>query len=138
MKWIIFTGVLIAILIIRKINKSKVAKELDLTQTVKIRFVKCEYGEYEIQFLNPVYDSWWTLPGGYAGIHAKWSFYNKGSYGAYSLERYTVPRYRNVEDYRSQFQTLADIQRWFDKMNRDYEDFQRREAIRNAEPNVIY
>ncbi len=131
---IVFTSVVYFTYKTDKIDTTPV----DLTQPVKLKYIKDHdyHDDYEVYFYNPVKKDWWAIPSGYAGIHAPWSFYRQGSYGAYDLERLVVSS-ENIEGYNQTFKTLADIQRVFDDMNKDYEDFQRREAISDALPNEI-
>ncbi len=112
-------------------------KPVDLDEPCHLKFDKNEYNQYEVSFFNPIKNSYWAIPSGYAGIHAPWSFHSKGSYGAYSLERYTCS-YHAIDDVRNQFSTLRDIQRVFDRMNREYKEFQASQAKIDALPKTIY
>lgn len=109
---------------------------IDLKQETKLRFVKKDYGKYEIQFQHPEKQEWWALPDSTAAIHAKWSFEKKGSYGSYNLHTFKIEP-NSIDWYRTEFKTLGDIQRWFDKMNEKYESFKRYVAAQNAMPDII-
>lgn len=108
---------------------------LDLDKEVKLRLIKADYGEYNVQFLNPVYNSWWTLPAGNAYHGGKWSLLYKGSYGAYDLRKMKA---QSIQWYKQEFQTFKDVENYFKSMNREYDkmkDYYKKEA---EKPNVIY
>ena len=136
MWFFIFVGIIFIVAVILSYYSDKQPTSVDLTQPVKLKFTKNEYNKYEISFYNPLKDSWWVIPSGYAGIHAPWSFHNKGSYGAYSLERLTCS-YHEIESYKNQFNTLEDIQLVFDRMNSSYNEFKKREDYNKSLPNEI-
>ena len=108
---------------------------LDLNQEAKIRLIKADYDEYNVQFFNPIYKSWWTLPASNAYHGGKWSLLYKGCYGAYDLRKMTS---YSVEHARQKFPTLKSIEDYFKSMNRE-EDRMREDNKRESEkPNVIY
>jgi hypothetical protein len=131
------TTILVILFVIAVWLKPRKNKTIDLTQPVQLRFVKTDYSEYEIQFFNPYKNSWWAIPSGRAGIHAPWSFQSKGSYGAYSLQTLKCKHYQ-IDSYKKSYRTLNDIQKIFDSMNKQYQEFMEVKRKEKELPNTIY
>jgi hypothetical protein len=118
-------------------DKKKAIDELNLSTPVNLEFNKDEYGNYKISFYHPVYKTWWTLPeGSNAAIHARWSFHNHGSFGAYGLHKLTC-KYSEIDSFKAMFKTLNDIQVYFDKMNKHYDSFQEYQKRKNELPSTV-
>lgn len=112
-------------------------KNIQLSDEVKLAFVKNDLGEYEVNFYNPFKNRWWVLPEIESGIHAPWSFKEKGSYGAYDLGVLET-EYNYIDYYRKQFKTLADIQKYFDEVNKEFTSFRALKQRQDDMPDVIY
>jgi len=110
---------------------------VDLNQEVRLCFQKHDYGEYIVCFLNPIFNKWWALPSGRAGIHARWTLLNKGSYGAYSLNMLKCD-YNQIDSYKIRFKTLGQIKTYLAAFEKDFEDFQKRQIEKSKLPNQIY
>jgi len=110
---------------------------VDLNQEVKLCFEKNEYSEYVIYFFNPILKQWWALPSSHAGIHARWTLLNKGSYGAYDLNKLTCDYY-SIERNKNKFKTLNNIKEYLHFFELDYEKFQKRRLDEAKLPNQIY
>ncbi len=108
---------------------------LDLSKEVNLRLIKGDYGNYYVQFLNPIYNSWWTLPSEDAYHGGKWSLLCKGCYGAYDLRKMNGYSMIFVK-YR--FKTLHDIETYFIGMNREYDRMKDCQREEDEKPNVIY
>lgn len=124
--------------ILRNLFKKKeyTLDNIDLRQPTKLGFSKDEYGEYIVSFWNPIFNEWWTLPSGNAGIHAKWSLLNHGSFGAYSLNKLTVG-FHDIDFTKRKFATLIDIQLYLEYFEKDFYRFQKRQEYKNSLPNEI-
>lgn len=113
-------------------------KPVNLDEPAQLRFVKSEYwDEYYVQFFNPAYDQWWTLPELSAGIHEPWSFETRGSYGAYDLNMLKAST-SEIPHIKNKYKTLADIEAYMVQLRKKYEGFQESQRKDNSRPNVIY
>jgi hypothetical protein len=129
-------GVVIIFLLVIYIFRDKKEKVIDSSESIQLKFVKNEYSQYVVQFYNPVKNSWWTIPSGYSYVHARWSLNEKGSYGAYSLEKLTCDHHE-IDSIRKQYKTIQDIQNLFDGMNKQYEGWKKRREYDDSLPDVI-
>jgi|ERR1044072_2873557 hypothetical protein len=136
---IILSGVVISLaFLFYWFMKPAKAKPVNFTDPAQLRFVKGEYWDsYYVQFFNPAYDQWWTLPELEAGIHAPWSFQSRGSYGAYDLNMLKVSS-SEIEDIKRKYTTLADIEDYMVRLRKKYNDFQESERKDRNRPQVIY
>lgn len=113
-------------------------KLINLKEPVQLRFVKGEsWDEYYVQFFNPAYNQWWTLPELSAGIHEPWSFQTRGSYGAYDLNMMKACT-NEIPYIKNEYKTLADIEAYMVRLREKYNDFQVSERKDRSRPNVIY
>ena len=115
----------------------KTRPKIKLTDKVKLRFIKGDYDEYEVQFYNPYKRAWWALSEANNGIHDWWSFKYKGSYGAYNSGTFKT-KFDHISYVKLEFQTLSDIQSHFDKSNKDYDQWEAYKKRQQELPKVIY
>jgi hypothetical protein len=110
---------------------------VDLNQETKLYFQKSEYGEYIVCFWNPIFNKWWALPKGYAGITEKWTLLSQGDYGAYDLHMMKC-RYNEIDSCKRRFKTLQHIKTYLYEFEKSFDDFNKRRLERSKLPNQIY
>lgn len=98
--------------------KNKEFGTINLNSPVQLRTSRYKYGGFLVEFYNPYVNQWWVIPSMEAAIHGKWGFNRLGDYGAYSLNVYIVRGHDPKP-----FETLNDIQKHFDRMNKEYDEF---------------
>jgi hypothetical protein len=93
-------------------------REINLKEDSILRFDKIEYDSYRISFYNPLKDAWWELPKSSAWVYGEWSFNKRPRRRGFNSCGQEC-RFENIHSNRYHYRTLGDIQRQFDKINRE-------------------
>lgn len=117
-------------------NQSNKAIIIDPKLDCILQFIKMEDNRYRIEFFISELNEWWIIPSQRVYKFGTWSFDQKGSYGINNSD-YMLVEYDLIDIVRKKFKTFGDIQLFFDKINKEFVEYQEYLNERQQYPMIV-